>query len=163
MLSERLQTTLHKKSPAMLPWYSWDSIAQVKTLCNVAQKAPDNIASEKIPCNVVLILLGQHFTAENPRQYCLRGSRQHFIRKSFVQFCLNTLGTTLDRSKPYAIIYERLQATMHKKKSCAKFSYTLGTTLHSWKPYAMLPKRLHTILYKKKSCVILPWYCCENK
>ena len=33
-----------KKSCAILPWHSSDNIAQVKTLCNVARKAPDNIA-----------------------------------------------------------------------------------------------------------------------
>ena len=48
---------------------------EVKTLCNVAQKAPDNIAWEKILSNVVLILFGQHCTAENPMQCCPRGSR----------------------------------------------------------------------------------------
>ena len=61
MLSKRLQTTLHrKKTCSMLPQYSWDKIAQVKSLCNVVQEAPDNIAQEKNLFNVVIILLGQH-------------------------------------------------------------------------------------------------------
>ena len=45
ILSKMLQTTLHKKkSCSMLPQYSWDNTVQVKTLCNVVQDAPDNIA-----------------------------------------------------------------------------------------------------------------------
>ena len=42
--------------------FSWNNIAQVSTLCNVAQEAPDNTAQEKIMFNVILILLGQHCT-----------------------------------------------------------------------------------------------------
>ena len=41
-------TTLHRK----------------KTLCNVVQEAPDNMAQEKVLCSVVLILLAQHCTGE---------------------------------------------------------------------------------------------------
>ena len=54
--------------------YSWDSIAQVKTLCNVVQEAPDNIAHEKILLNNVVILLGQHYTGKNPVQSCPRSN-----------------------------------------------------------------------------------------
>ena len=57
---------------------SWDNIAQIKTLCNVVQEAPDNIAQVKILFNFVLTLLGQHCAGKNP-----------------VQFCPNTLRTTL--------------------------------------------------------------------
>ena len=32
--------------------FSWDNIAQVKTFCNVAQEAPENIAQEKTLFNV---------------------------------------------------------------------------------------------------------------
>ena len=46
----------------MLYLYSWDTIAQVKTLRNVVQESPENIAQEEIVFNVVLILLGQNFT-----------------------------------------------------------------------------------------------------
>ena len=82
MLSKRFQTTLHKKKPcAMLPQYSQNKIAQVKILCNVVQEIPDNIVS-KILCNVVLILMGQHCTGQN-----------------LMQCFLNTLETTLHRSK----------------------------------------------------------------
>ena len=37
----------------------------MKTLCDVAQEAEDNIAQKKFLCSVVLILLGQHFTGKN--------------------------------------------------------------------------------------------------
>ena len=36
-----------------------------------------------------------------------------------MQFCLNTLETTLHRSKPYAMLSERLQTTLYKKKTSA--------------------------------------------
>ena len=61
MLSLRLQTTTcRKKSCSVVSQFSWDNIAQVKTLCNVVQEAPENIVQEKIMFNVVLILLEQH-------------------------------------------------------------------------------------------------------
>ena len=61
MLSLRLQTTTcRKKSCSVVSQFFWDNIAQVKTLCNVVQEAPENIAQEKIMFNVVLILLEQH-------------------------------------------------------------------------------------------------------
>ena len=79
MLFKSLQITLHrKKSCSMLSKYSYDNIAQVKALYNVVQEAPDNIAHEKIPFNVVFALLGRHCTDKNP-----------------VQCCLNTLGTVM--------------------------------------------------------------------
>ena len=86
------------------------------------RKTPDNMALKIILCNFTLILLGQHYTGQNSMQYCSTGSKQHCIRKDPVQFCLSTLGTTLDRLKSYTIISERLQAIMHKKKFCAKLS-----------------------------------------
>ena len=46
----------------------WDSIAQVKSLCNVVLEAPDNNAQEKVLINVVLILFGQQCTGQNPIQ-----------------------------------------------------------------------------------------------
>ena len=49
----------------MMPQFSWDNIAQVKTLCNVVQEAPENIAQEKKLFNVVLILLEQHCMSRN--------------------------------------------------------------------------------------------------
>ena len=84
MLPEKLQTTLNKKkSCAIFSLYSRNNIAQVKNLCNVVRKAPDNISWEKILCNIVLILLGQHCTTENPIQCCPtpKGSRQLCMSK----------------------------------------------------------------------------------
>ena len=43
-------------------------------------------------------------------------------KKDRLQFCLNTLGTTLHRSKPYAMLSERLQTTLNKKKPCLMLS-----------------------------------------
>ena len=34
--------------------YSWDNIAQIKTLCSVVQEAPNNFAQVNTLCNVVL-------------------------------------------------------------------------------------------------------------
>ena len=119
--------------------YFWDNIGQIKTLCSFVQEAPNNIAQVKtlynvvleapdssakkkiipVQCCVVLILLGQHCTGQNPMQCCPRCSRQHFIRKNFVQSSLNTLETTLHRTKAYAMLSEGLYITLHKKKSCA--------------------------------------------
>ena len=75
-------------------------------------------ARKKILCKIVLILLGQHCTAESPMQCCQRGSRELCVRKNPVQCCLNNLGTILHRSKPYAILSDRLQITLHKKILC---------------------------------------------
>ena len=44
--------------------YSSGKITQVKTLSNVVQETPDNIAQEKNLFNVVLILLAQHCTGK---------------------------------------------------------------------------------------------------
>ena len=46
--------------------------------------------------NVVLILLGQHYTHQNLMQCCPRCSRQHCIRK-IRKCCLKTTGTRLHR------------------------------------------------------------------
>ena len=114
--------------------------------------APDNIAQEKILCNVVLILFGQHCTAENPMQWCPRDSRQLCIRNNLVQCCLNTVQTTL-----------------HKKKPVQCCLNTLWTTLYSWKLDATLSKRLQTALHKKffpfnvsGLCYLGPMQCCPR-
>ena len=107
-----------------------------------------------------------------------RGSRQLCIRKNHVQCCLNTLRTILHRSKPYAILSERLQTTLHKKilrnfalillgQHCTgknpmqccprgsrqlcikKFSVQCQGLMQSWS-YVMLSQRLQAILHRKK-------------
>ena len=87
---------------------------------------------------------------------CPRDSRQLCIRKNPVQCFLHTFGTTLHRLKPYAILSERLQTILHKKKVCAICLNTLGITLHRSKSYVMLSEWLQTTLYKKKSCLLFP-------
>ena len=121
---------------------------------------------------------------------CPTGSRQLCIRKTLAQCFPNTLGTLLHRSKPYAMLPERLQTTLHQKNlwnvvfckghssmQCCLESFrehcirknpvqcclkTIGTTLHSWKPFPMLSKRLETTLHKKKLCAIFPVYSLHN-
>ena len=69
LLSWDPKTTLHKVFPVQCcsrKWFSWDNIAQIKTLCIVALEAPCINAQEKILFNVVLILLGQYCTGQNP-------------------------------------------------------------------------------------------------
>ena len=110
--------------------------------------------------NAILILLGQRLTDQNSMQCCSRGSRQHWIRENPVQFCLNTLGTTLDRSKLFAMLSEMFQTTLHKKK--VLFMLFIWIILDRTKPYAMLWERLQTTLYKKKSCPILSQYSTDN-
>ena len=84
----------------------------VKAVTWVAQDALDNIPQEKILFSVVLALLWQHCTGQNPMQCCQRGSRQHCTGKNP---CLNTLGKTLHRSKLDAMLSERLQTLLHGK------------------------------------------------
>ena len=119
--------------------YSWHNIAQIKTLCSVVQDAPNNIAPVKALCNVVLKapdntaqenvlfhvvlkLFGQQSTGQNTVWCCPRGSRQHCIKKTPVQCILNTLGSILNRSKPYVMLSQRVQTTLPIKKSCSMLS-----------------------------------------
>ena len=119
---------------------SWDNIAQIKTLCSVALEAPNKNTQEKIMFNVVLILLGQHCTGKNPMQCCPRDSRQKCTGKNPVQCCLNTLGATLHRLNPYAILSERFQKTLHRKNPVQYCLNTPGTTLHWKNPMQCCPR-----------------------
>ena len=58
-------------------------------------------------------------------QCCPGGSRQLCVRKNPVQCCLNTLGITWHKSKPYAILTERFQTTLQKKKILCNFALIL--------------------------------------
>ena len=69
-----------------------------------------------------LLDMSQHYNGKNLVQCCQRCSRQQCTGKSSVQCCLNTLGTTLDRSKPYTMLSLKLLTTMHRKKSCSMMS-----------------------------------------
>ena len=88
----------------------------VKNLFNVVQEGPDNFAEEEIIRIVVLILMGQHCTVENLMEFCPEGFTLRCIRNNPLQLCANTIATKLHRSKPYAIMSERLQKTLHKRK-----------------------------------------------
>ena len=77
--------------------YSWDKVTQVKTLSNNVLETQDNKAQEKIVFNVVLTVLGQHYTGKSPVQCCHWGSRQQCTGTNPVQYCLNTRGITLYR------------------------------------------------------------------
>ena len=68
-------------------------MAQVKVLCNVILEILDNIAKK---------------------------TKQK--KKKSVFFFLNILGTKLGSSKPYEMLSERLQATLHRKKYCVFLS-----------------------------------------
>ena len=112
------------------------------------------------------MLLGQHCTGQNPMHYCPRSSRQHYIRKNSVQCCLNTLETTMHRSKPYAMFCLR-SSRQHciRKNSVQCCLNTLGSTLHSLKPYAMLSERLQAALHMKKFCsmlILLGQHCTDQ-
>ena len=87
--------------------YSWDDIAQIKTLCSVVREAPNNTTQEKILFNIVFISLGQRYSGKNPMQCCPWGSRQQCNGKHSVQYCLNTLGTTWHKWKRYSMLSER--------------------------------------------------------
>ena len=73
------------KKSAMLSQYSLDNLAQIKPLCNVVLKAPDNITQEKF-CS----LLSQVKTL-----CCSTGYRQHRMVRNPVQCCLNTIWSHL--------------------------------------------------------------------
>ena len=118
MFSEKLEITLYQKkscsmssntlgskSCAMMSHYSWYNIAQQKLYAMFSQK----------------FKTGQNFI-----QCCPRCSRQHWIKKIILKCCLNTLGTTLQRSKTYAMLPEKLQAALHKKILCCFVLILLG-------------------------------------
>ena len=73
-------------------------------------------------------------------QCCRRGSRQLFIRTNPVQCSLNTLGITLHRSKPYAILFEKPQTTLHKKILCNFVLILLGQHCTGQNPMQCCPR-----------------------
>ena len=155
LLSKKLQTTLHKKKfCSMLFEYSWNNNAQVKTLCNVLSEKLQTTLHKKKFCsmlpeyswvNIALVKTLCNVVWEAP------GS----IAYEKVLFNVNTLRTTLHRSKPYAILSERLQTTLHRKSPVQYSLNTPGITLHRSKAYAVLSEKLQITLLKKKSCSIL--------
>ena len=54
----------------MLSYYSWDNIAQVKTLCNIVQEAPDKIAWKKYCMQKYAILFKRLQTTLYKKKSC---------------------------------------------------------------------------------------------
>ena len=127
--------------------HSWDNIAQIKTLCSVFWEAPNTIVQEKILYNVVLIPLGQHYTGKNPIQCCPWGSRQQCTGKNPIQYCLNTLGT-LHRLKPYTLLSLLSWDNIAQEKLYAMLSQRLQTTLHRKKSRQCCLKNIWSFIMK---------------
>ena len=111
-------------------WYSWDNIAQVKSLCSAGFGALDNITHKQILFNVFLIILGQHCTGQKP---CNVVQRHHATmhRKNLVPCCLNTLGSWGNISEVKSLCNVAWEATaLHKKTLAQCCLNTLGPTLH---------------------------------
>ena len=123
-----------------------------KNLMQCYPKGFRHFPYERFLWKVVWILLEKNSTGENPMQCCRRGSVLHCIRKKPVQFCLNILETTFHKSKPYAMLPVRLNATLYKKNPVQCCLNTFKITLCSWKIYAMLAERLQTTLHKEILC-----------
>ena len=137
MLSERFQATLHKKMSYVMLSYSWDNIAQVKTLMQCCISGCRKLCSRKKPV-IALIVLGQHCIVKNPMQYCLRGSRQHVIKKFLCKFTLTLL------------------TTLHKKKSNAMLSKYSWVNIAQLKTLCNFVRESPDNIALKKSCAILP-------
>ena len=91
-------------------------------------------------------------------QCCPKGSRQHCIRKNLVQCCLNTLWTTLYSWKPYAMLPERLQITLHKKKIlCNVVLILLGQHCTRKNPMQCCPRGSRQLCIRKNLV-----QCCLN-
>ena len=109
-------------------------------------KAQDNNAPEKILLNLGLMLLGQNCTGKNLLQRCLNTpwTTLHRLNKSlcnvvfeapgnitqekfFLYHCsLNTFGTTLHRSKSYAMLWESTDNIPQEKILCNVVLILLG-------------------------------------
>ena len=109
----------------------------VKTLCNLALEASDNITQEKSLLIVVVILLEQHSTCKNLFQCCPKNSRQDYTRENLVQYCLNTLGAKFHRKSPVQCCPKgsRQHCTGKSPNQCCL--NTLGTTFHRKKTIAL--------------------------
>ena len=127
-----IKTTLYRlfscKNMSVRPAQHWTSIFFVCAI--LSQTYLDNIEQTILQCNVIpvwsiqhfmdyflhkscLLVMGQYYSGKNYVQCCPKDSRQQCTGKNPVQCCLSILGTTLHRSKPYAMLSLRLQTTMH--------------------------------------------------
>ena len=80
----------------------------VQFFFNAVQEVPDNIAEEKILCNVVLILLVQHYTGQNFMQCCPRCSRQHCIKKILCNVVVILLGQHCTRKTLCNVVWKHV-------------------------------------------------------
>ena len=161
MLSDMLQSTFQQKEYCL----TW-SFAQVKALCNVVRQALSNIVSEKILCNVVLILVKHHGTGQKLIQCRPTDFRQPSKTKILfnialillgqhpVQYFHNTPGTVLHRKNCMGCHF-RGSKQFHNKNSVNCGLNTIRTKLRKSKIYAVLSECLQSTLHKKKSYSML--------
>ena len=146
-------------------WYSWDNIAQVKSLCSAGFGALDNITHKQTLFNVFLIILGQHCTGQKP---CNVVQRHHATmhRKNLVPCCLNTLGSWGNISEVKSLCNVAWEATaLHKKKPLLNVVLILlgqhctGNTLCNIVPEALdnTKEKIQTIV-PEQHLVLLVFY-----
>ena len=80
---------------------------------------------------------------------------QTLQKKNSGHCCLNTFGTTLHSSKPYAMLSERLQTTYHRKNPVQCCLNIPGTILHRKNPqYCLRGFRLHCTGKNSVQCLL---------
>ena len=124
MLSERLWTTLYKKTLSNLALILLGQHYTCQNSMECCLKGSRQYCIRKNPVQCWFNTIATTF--HSWKLYVIlpkRLQRQHCIRKNSVQCCLNTLEIILHRSKSYEILSERLQTTLHKKKSCLMLSW----------------------------------------
>ena len=161
MLSDMLQSTFQQKEYCL----TW-SFAQVKALCNVVREALSNIVSEKILCNVVLILVKHHGTGQKLMQCRPTDFRQPSKTKILfnialillgqhpVQYFHNTPGAVLHRKSSMGFRFRGSKQFKNKNSVHCSLN-TTRTTLGKSKIYAILCECLQSTLHKKKSYSML--------
>ena len=124
---------------------------------------------------LVCLAMDQHYTGKNLVQYCIWGSRRQCTRKNPVQWCINTLGTTLQiaqvktlcnvaKEAPDNIAQEKTQPNVVWTSLFSKFYFgpvyflittscctniaQISLTFHKENPVPRLNKK--TRLYKTK-------------
>ena len=105
-------------------------------------------------CNIVLMLLGQHCTADGPMQCCRMASDNFVLEKILRNVLLILLGQNCAGKNPIQFCSRSPRQLCKRKNSVQCFLNTLGAILLRWKPYAILSKILQTTLYKIRSCAM---------
>ena len=97
---EPQKTTLHKVLQKACPWrYSWDNIAQIKTMRTIVQESPNNISQVEIICNVVF---------EAP---------DNNVQEKVMFNVALIIFDNIAQEKLHAMLSQRLQTALHNKKS----------------------------------------------